>query len=314
MPRHENFNPLLIAATVLAISILVAFQLYQVQEPARMEADAAQDLAISILTGDELYEANCANCHGLKGEGSTGPALRTKELLENVSEELLIGLVKTGIPGSSMPAWSQAYDGPFTDEEVRHVIAYIKSWAPLETTTATPEPDLARGAEIFVANCSACHGHDGLGTEIASAVNDPELLNNFDDDWFRDTIIQGRASRGMPAWGAVLSTVQIEDLIALLAAWRQDASAGPPTEETRAESDRSTILFATNCAPCHGPQGEGGIGPSLRPNDFVINQTDEVLIGYILSGDPGTSMPAFEGRLPLGDVQSIAALLREWQP
>jgi mono/diheme cytochrome c family protein len=52
-------------------------------------------------------------------------------------------------------------------------------------------------------------------------LNDPERLQKLDDAWYRGTIRRGRPDKGMPNWGTVLSPMQINDVVALLAAWRE---------------------------------------------------------------------------------------------
>jgi cytochrome c oxidase cbb3-type subunit 2 len=48
-------------------------------------------------------------------------------------------------------------------------------------------------------------------------------------------------------------------------------------------------LFAQNCAPCHGANGEGAIGPELEPESY----DDAVLFELIYSGITDNGMPSF---------------------
>ncbi|MBC8336655.1 MAG: cytochrome c [Anaerolineales bacterium] len=80
----------------------------------------------------------------------------------------------------------------------------------------------------------------------------------------------------------------------------------PPAEMGRAS-------FSTNCAPCHGDDGSGGIGPNLLTNSFIQTQEDEGLIDFILEGRRGTAMDGFDGILGNDVINNIVALLREWQ-
>jgi cbb3-type cytochrome c oxidase subunit III len=73
-----------------------------------------------------------------------------------------------------------------------------------------------RGEQLFLAmNCSGCHGQDAK-----TGIFAPNLTNNYwryggsDADVY-NSIYEGRA-RGMPAWGAVLSTNQIWELVAYI--------------------------------------------------------------------------------------------------
>ncbi|RME08238.1 MAG: cytochrome c, partial [Anaerolineae bacterium] len=85
----------------------------------------------------------------------------------------------------------------------------------------------ARGALLFASTCAICHGDNGTGTDRAPALNDPQRLSTFDNDWYRATIRNGRPAKGMPTWGTVLSPNQIEDIIALIDAWRAGNTVQP---------------------------------------------------------------------------------------
>lgn len=315
MFRRENYLPLVLAGAGLTLAMLVIFQIYIWREPARIQADTDRDLMAAVEAGEELYSSHCASCHGEQGEGSIGPALNSKQLLSIASDDLLFGLVRTGVPGTAMPAWSQSFGGPLTDEEVRQTVAFVRSWEPnaRDIGSEVPEPDPARGAQIFESICFACHGIGGEGTERAPALNDPVRLATFDNDWYEETIAQGRPSRGMPTWGTVLSPAQINDLVALISLWREGGSVSVDTIAPSAGSTAET-LYAENCSACHGTSGEGGIGPALVDSDFVAGQNEFELAELISSGRTDRAMPSFEGRLSDQEMSEIAALLLGWQP
>jgi len=152
-----------------------------------------------------------------------GPPLKERSLLVSTADEVLFSLIRTGVPGTLMPAWSQAFGGPFTDEQITQMVAFVRSWEPdaplIEVGVIAPVP--SRGALIYEQTCFICHGENGMGTDVAPALNDPERLGELDDAWYRKTIARGRPAKGMPTWGTVLSPVQINDLVALIAAWRE---------------------------------------------------------------------------------------------
>lgn len=374
MRARENFAPFMTVAFGLTIGILVIFQIYIAREPARIGADEAAERTAAVAAGHELFAENCAACHGDGGEGGLGPALNLQELLATTADEALFSLTRTGIPGTIMPAWGQSFGGPLTDAQIGQIVAFIRSWQPTapEATPAATAPDPARGAAIFVQTCALCHGENGRGTATAPALNDPDRLNELNDAWYRNTIANGRPARGMPTWGTVLSPQQINDVVALLAAWRAgdtvlaniplnrylsnalfalrqfdrpdaeyflgaaltqageaeaaviqrvttliqenrlfEAEAGlitllPPEEMGRA-------LYESNCAPCHGSDGRGGLGPALRPSTYVQARSDEELVAFLLAGRSGTAMAGLEGILTEEELQNVLILLREWQ-
>ncbi len=222
MRSKENFTPHISTALVLTLGILFTFQAYLFQEPARIEADKARELQIAIDAGDELFSENCSSCHGDNGEGDIGPALNSRPLLETTMDEVFFNLTRTGIPSTIMPAWGQVFGGPLTDEQVDQLVAYIRSWEPTapDPVEVVNLPNPVRGATIYAQTCFICHGEKGEGSESVPALNDPERLAELDDVWYRRTISFGRPAKGMPTWGTVLSPGQINDLVALLAAWR----------------------------------------------------------------------------------------------
>lgn len=229
MRPAENSTRYVVAGLILTIAIGVVFQVYLLGEPARIARVEAADRERAGAAGAVLYRENCAACHGEQGQGQVGPALNSKEFLGTTLDEVLFSLIRTGVPGTVMPAWGQAFGGPLTDEQVSQVVASIRAWEPTapEILPVSIEPDPVRGATTFAETCFVCHGENGTGTERAPRLNDPATLRDFDDAWYRNTISHGRPAQGMPTWGTVLSPAQIDDVVALIAAWREGLEVMP---------------------------------------------------------------------------------------
>jgi cytochrome c oxidase cbb3-type subunit III len=96
----------------------------------------SQDAA-SIASGQQLWGLNCAACHGLNGQGMSGAALNSQEFFQATSDEQIVDIVRTGVPGTTMPAWANEHGGPFTDQQITEVVAYIRSWE--ETAPSCPD-------------------------------------------------------------------------------------------------------------------------------------------------------------------------------
>jgi len=226
----ENYDRYVLIGLGLTLAIVLAFGVYWLSEPARMAAAAERLNAERIERGRERFAESCVACHAQNGEGVTAPALNDKTFLENVPDDLIFSLIRLGVPGTAMPSWGQVNGGPFTDEEIRDLVAFIRSWQPTAPVASAPSSatDPARGAAIFASTCFVCHGEAGRGGR-APALNDPERLSQFDDEWFRQTIAYGRPAKGMPTWSTVLAPGQIDDLVALLAAWRRGETVMPAT-------------------------------------------------------------------------------------
>lgn len=223
MLRDENYDRYLVVGLALTLVILAGFSFYLFTENGRMEAAAANFQEERIQHGREIYTEQCANCHGAQGEGGVGTALNNKTLLKNTFDEVFFSVVRSGVPSTQMPAWSVDFGGPLTDEDIRSVVAFIRAWEPTapEIEPEVFEPNAERGALLFATTCEVCHGVNGSGSEDGPAVNDPARLSSLDNDWYRGVIRNGRPAKGMPTWGTVLSPNQVEDLIALVDAWRE---------------------------------------------------------------------------------------------
>lgn len=89
---------------------------------------------------------------------------------------------------------------------------------------------------------------------------------------------------------------------------RSPASVAP-TAEAPAAAD-GAVLYAANCASCHGKNGEGmgAVFPALA-GDEKLSDADFV-IERVLSGVPGTAMPAFGSRFSDEEVAAVASYVR----
>lgn len=65
-------------------------------------------------------------------------------------------------------------------------------------------------------------------------------------------------------------------------------------------------IFQQNCAVCHGPSGEGAVGPALADNANLADTTrvvDQILYG-------GQAMPPFAGTLSDEQIAAVATFIR----
>jgi mono/diheme cytochrome c family protein len=139
-----------------------------------------------------------------------------------------------------MPAFAHAQGGPLTAAQVAVLAGGIKEhWGPAAPPAGPLPPYLApagaggdkdRGTRVFAGACAMCHGDQGQGGEVAGAVNDAAFLALISDQALRRIVITGRPDLGMPAYDdrngrgpsfRPLTSRQIDDLVALLAYWRQ---------------------------------------------------------------------------------------------
>jgi len=225
----ENYISYLIAGLVMTLLAFSSLAAYSLGETQRLASAAGHFNSERVARGGQIYQEQCIACHGANGEGGSGPALNNRTVLKNTLDNVFFSVIRSGVPGTQMPAWSVDFGGPLTDEEVRDVVALLRSWEPDAPEIVAQQyiPDAGRGAVLFSSTCAACHGENGIGSPTAPRINDPQRLQALPDEWYRGVIRNGRPAKGMPTWGTVLSPDQIEDLVTLLAAWRDGLPVQP---------------------------------------------------------------------------------------
>jgi cytochrome c oxidase cbb3-type subunit 3 len=149
---------------------------------------------------------SCAQCHGSDAGGSKGfPNLTDGDWLYGGSPENIRTTIVNG-RGGVMPPFPQ-----LDDKQIADVTNYVRSLSRL------PADDLkvARGAEVFKANCIACHGADGKGNIVLGAPNlvDKTWLYGSSEAVVIETLTKGRMAM-MPAQDKVLSSEKIHLLTA----------------------------------------------------------------------------------------------------
>lgn len=101
-------------------------------------------------------------------------------------------------------------------------------------------------------------------------------------------------------------------------------SAPAPAEQPAAQQEialptgdaaQGQELFATSCAACHGPAGEGvqGLGKDMTTSDFIAGLSDEELLNFVKKGrsvsdelnTTGLDMPPKGGNPALTDEQLL---------
>ncbi|MGE0726926.1 MAG: cytochrome c [Acidimicrobiia bacterium] len=121
-------NKYMMVGAVLLLALAFVFPLYRWIEPTT-RADAREEQAASLAEeGEVVWQFNCSSCHGLNGEGVTGPALNSEQFLQSVVDEQARVFIAVGVPGTQMSAFSQDYGGPLTSEQIKAVVAYLRSW------------------------------------------------------------------------------------------------------------------------------------------------------------------------------------------
>ncbi len=124
--------------------------------------------------------------------------------------------------------------------------------------------------------------------------------------------IRGIVVKCCLACGAISRAIAVIGLstVALGAGFSQ---AGEILDQTRrAQLD---YLLRHDCGSCHGMTLQGGLGPSLQPQQLQAKKHSvESLSLIIRSGIPGTAMPPWGPILAEGDIRWLAEQLLQARP
>jgi mono/diheme cytochrome c family protein len=121
--------------------------------------------------------------------------------------------------------------------------------------------DALRGAAVYAMYCQACHGPTGesIGSGPAFAAIE------YNPNTARQAIVDGGDI--MPAYDDVLDDAELHDLLAYMGTW--ESGATPPLPEPNlpnvpedvpdysGDPHEGAVVYASFCAGCHGPEGEG---------------------------------------------------------
>jgi len=127
----------------VVILFMTIYYFYEVGAPLglttpRLDAQAEVQQVTAIERGYNLYQANCARCHGPDGEGTNGgyigPPLNDQmKLFDHLNARYLKtvltagGRYVCGNASSVMPVWADTNGGPLNYEQINELIAFIRA-------------------------------------------------------------------------------------------------------------------------------------------------------------------------------------------
>ena len=191
------------------------------------------------------------------------------------------------------------------------------------STRKTPWPPLAEpasretGLQVWLAQCTGCHGFTGLGDGPGGAALQPSPANlavhEYSTDRLAEVLWNGVTGTAMPAWRDLS-----RDVLAALAVTVQGlhrAEAEP--EVTPEQLVLGESVYRDNCVQCHGSDG-GGAGFAadrlpVQPTDFRRVRPDiGESVRVLNNGIDGTPMAPWTDRLDQDDILAVTHYLRRF--
>lgn len=191
----------------------------------------------------------------------------------------------------------------------------------LRAIAATPITDLPANPQLlaqaveggraaFKVHCVQCHGAGAAGSKGYPNLNDDDWLWGGDLATLEYTLTNGirnpdhEATRLslMPAFGEILTPAEINRVVAHV---RLISGQQKPN----AASAAGAVLFAANCAVCHGPEGKGGreVGAPNLSDAIWLYGGDTAAIRASITVPHAGVMPRWGNRLDAVTIRMLAA-------
>jgi cytochrome c oxidase cbb3-type subunit 3 len=168
------------------------------------------------------------------------------------------------------------------------------------------------GRAAFKVHCIQCHGSGAAGSKGYPNLNDDDWLWGGDLATIEKTIIDGIRNPDhaetrlsiMPAFGRdqLLTVAQVDDVVAHVRTISRQQGVDVATR-------RGALVFAENCAVCHGPAGQGNrqLGaPNLTDGIWLYGGDVETIRQSVWNSRQGV-MPRWGDKLDTATVRMLAA-------
>lgn len=151
--------------------------------------------------GKQLFMSSCITCHDRARVTDQG----------KIWEPRAVSFPRGGFEHDQQETDTQSGASPYA----------LHDQAPKITSLS----DLERlGETLFQGNCAFCHAADGSGQNWIGSflephprdLTDPDAMAGMTDEWLRHVIQNGLPGTTMPAWQAVLSSQEIDAIIAYI--------------------------------------------------------------------------------------------------
>ena len=217
---------------------------------------------------------------------------------------------------------------------------------PVAPRPASSAATVAKGKQVYDANCVQCHGAEGKGDGYGAPflVPSPRDFTSgqfkfrttasgqlpTDDDLFR-TISRGANGTGMPPWKYLLSDEDRWALVDYVKSFDQRFAAAaakpmplPDAPKGSSSASRGRDVYAKmQCAKCHGEDGRG-VGPSAatlldakgrfvntrdftQPGSLRTGWTEREMVSTLETGMNGVPMPSYSGAMSKQEEYDLIA-------
>src|SRR6516164_4381981 len=124
------------SALIMLAVVSLMIPIFWITESNSQAAYALRQHTTDVSRGAALYAQYCFQCHGINGQGQSGPKLNGNPAVNKLTDADLLRIISAGIPNTAdpsqllMPAWLEDFGGPLTQIDIQYLFALIRSSDP----------------------------------------------------------------------------------------------------------------------------------------------------------------------------------------
>lgn len=199
---------------------------------------------------------------------------------------------------------------------INPVMLYAKTYERESPPRRLTSEQSARAEANYQRYCSLCHGENREGhvNDHAPSLRSKSLFESGVPHAILRPLSYGREGTAMGGYldevGGPLTLDETWDLTYWLF-WQSGAERVKLTEDpVEGDIKRGETVYQSNCASCHGVNGEGVNAPALGNQSALAHNKDEFIRYAIEKGRENTPMRAYEDILSAEDIDNVTAYIR----
>jgi plastocyanin/mono/diheme cytochrome c family protein len=123
-------------ALIMLAVVSLMIPVFWISESNAQQLSTLRQHTTDVSRGAALYAQYCYQCHGINGQGLTGPKLNGSTAVNKLTDADILRIISGGIANTAdpsqllMPAWSEDFGGPLTQIDIQYLFALIRSSDP----------------------------------------------------------------------------------------------------------------------------------------------------------------------------------------